>query len=71
MDNKIKKCNYLIEDTIYYLDQDSIYYCNSLLVKELIHINNNFNKFCNDDLNTILDIYLHIFNTPKINNNNC
>ena len=71
MDNKIKKCNYLIEDTIYYLDQDSIYYCNSLLVKELIHINNNFNKFCNADLNTILDIYLHIFNTPKkINNNN-
>ena len=72
MDNKIKKCSYLIEDTIYYLEQDSIYYCNSLLIKELIHINNNFNKFCNDDLNTILDIYLHIFNTPnkKIINNN-
>ena len=71
MDSKIKKCNYLIEDTIYYLEQDSIYYCNSLLIKELIHINSKFNKFCNADLNTILDIYLHIFNTPKkINNNN-
>ena len=38
MDNKIKKCSYLIEDTIYYLEQDSIYYCNSLLIKELIFL---------------------------------
>ena len=72
MDNKIKKCSYLIDDTINYLEQDSIYYCNSLLVKELIFINNNFNMICNTNVNTLLDIYLHLFNTPnknKFNNN--
>ena len=66
LENKIKKCKYIIDDILYCENDLYIYYYFSLVLNDFLKkINIHITAIRIDELNYLLNIFLLLFNTDN------